>query len=184
MILCRVMSKRVRLKDGRGSIVRLFTAEDKEKVVEMFSSMSKSALEWAMPPYTKERLERGWWSRIQDLIALVAEDKDRIVGYAQISKSSQPRLRGVGELLIYLHQEFHNVGLGTAMTKYLIELAEKENLHRIGLSVVADNKIAIHVYEKMGFKIEGICKDSYFGDDGKYHDTVYMGLILANAKTS
>ncbi|MDH5448131.1 MAG: GNAT family N-acetyltransferase [Candidatus Bathyarchaeota archaeon] len=172
--------KRVRLKNGRESVVRRFTAKDKEKVVEMFASMSKKALEWAMPPYTKDRLERGWWSRIQHLIALVAEYRNRIVGYAQIFKHPNPRHRGIGELLIYLHQDFHNVGLGTAMNEYLIELAKKERLHRIGLSVVADNKIAIHMYEKLGFKIEGICKDAYFGDDGKYHDMGYMGLILTH----
>jgi len=110
--------------------------------------MSKKALEWAMTPYSRERLKRGWWSRIQYLIALVAEYENRIVGYAQIFKYQNPRLREISDLLIYLQQDFHNVGLGTAMTIYLIELARNEGLHRIGLSVVKDNKIAIHMYEK------------------------------------
>jgi len=174
--------RKIRLKDGKESVVRRFTTEDKEKVIEMFASMSEKALEWAMPPYTRDRLESGWWSHMQNLIALIAEHKNRIVGYAQIFKYPNPRRKGIGDMLVYLHQDFHNIGLGTAMTGYLIELAEKEELHRIGLSAVADNRIAIHMYENLGFKIEGIFKDAYFGDDEKYHNMAYMGLILANTK--
>jgi RimJ/RimL family protein N-acetyltransferase len=49
---------------------------------------------------------------------------------------------------------------------------------RIGMRVVADNKPAIHLYEKFGFNAEGVMRDSSFGDDGRYHDEVVMGLVL------
>jgi RimJ/RimL family protein N-acetyltransferase len=65
------------------------------------------------------------------------------------------------------------------MISYLLELAKKENLHRIGLHVIADNKIAIHLYEEFGFKTEGVMRDAYFGADGKYHDEIAMGLVWA-----
>lgn len=64
------------------------------------------------------------------------------------------------------------------MLRRLIELAKKEGLHRIGLQVVVDNKHAIHLYQKMGFKVEGVMKDAYFGEDGKHHDMLVMGLLL------
>ena len=51
-------------------------------------------------------------------------------------------------------------------------------MHRIGLHVIADNKIAVHLYEKFGFRVEGIMRDAYLGADGKYHDEIVMGLIL------
>jgi len=35
----------------------------------------------------------------------------------------------------------------------------------------------------MGFKIEGIMKDAYFGADGNYHDELVMGLILNGRKS-
>ena len=73
------------------------------------------------------------------------------------------------------------MGLGTAMLTKLIELAKKERLHRIGLHVIADSKLAVHLYQKLGFKIEGVMKDAYLGEDGKYHDELVMGLILANS---
>lgn len=68
---------------------------------------------------------------------------------------------GIGELLIYLHQDFHNVGLGTLLTLEAIEVCRKRGLHRIGLSVVADNKPTIRTYKKVGFGQEGTRRESY-----------------------
>jgi RimJ/RimL family protein N-acetyltransferase len=43
---------------------------------------------------------------------------------------------------------------------------------------VADNRRAIKVYEKVGFKKEGIARETFYGDDHRYHDEVEMGLLL------
>ena len=142
----------VELKDGRTVLIREFRIEDKEKLIEMYGVLSDEAVRWAMPPYTRERIER-WLSNLQNLIALVAFYKDKIVGHAHIYKFPHPRRKGTGDLIVYLHQDFHDVGLGTAMLTRLIELAKKEGLHRIGLQVIADNKPAIHLYKKFVFKI-------------------------------
>ncbi|HML03933.1 MAG TPA: GNAT family N-acetyltransferase [Candidatus Bathyarchaeia archaeon] len=167
----------VRLKNGKEVILRSLTAEDEEGLVQMFDSMSDEALRWGLPPYTREVVER-WINNLSNLIALVAEYENRLVGYATIYKYSHPRRKGVSDLGIYLHQDFHNVGLGTAMLNYLLELAKEQKLHRIGLHVIADNKIAIRLYTKFGFKTEGIIKYSYFGADRKYHDEIVMGMTL------
>jgi putative acetyltransferase len=167
-----------KLKDGRTVLIREFRIEDKEKFIEMYESLSVEALRWAMPPYTRERLEKGWLSNLQNLISIVAFYSDKIVGHAQIFKFPHSRLKGTGDLVIYLHQDFHSVGLGTAMLSKLIELAKKERMHRIGLTVVADNKPAINLYKNFGFKIEGVKRDAYFGEDRKYYDEIVMGLIL------
>lgn len=168
----------MRLRDGREVLVRRFNEGDKDGVAEMMASLSEEAVRWGMPPYTRERLERGWWSRMENVTALVAVDGYRVVGYAGLRKFSHLRRMGTSDYLIYLHQDYHNVGLGTAMTRRIVGLARAEGLHRIGLRVVADNEIAIRVYEKVGFVVEGRLRDSYVGDDGRYHDEVHMGLIL------
>ena len=166
-----------KLRDGREVTVRFLTVKDKAGLFGMFSSMSEKALEWGMAPYTMDVIER-WVGNIQNLISLVAEHGDRIVGYASILRFSHPRRRGVGDQLIYLHQDFHGVGLGTAMMEKLLQLAKKEGMHRVELTVVADNTVALHLYRKLGFQTEGRSKDSFLGSDGKYHDMIEMGLIL------
>lgn len=172
-----VEKKRVRLKDGREVTIRFLTIDDKERLLKMFSSMSKEALRWSMAPYTREVIER-WMKNIQNLVPLVAEHDSLIIGYASIFKFTHPRRKGIGDLLIYLHQDFHGVGLGTVMTEVLLELAKEHGIHKLSLYVVADNEIGVHLYEKFGFEIEGKMKDAFFGEDRKYHEMLIMGKIL------
>jgi L-amino acid N-acyltransferase YncA len=110
----------VELKDGREVVVRRFIEGDKDGVAEMMASLSDETVRWGMPPYTRERLERGWWSRMENVLALVTLDGGRIAGYAGLRKFSHPRRRGNSDYVIYLHQDYHNVGLGTAISKRII----------------------------------------------------------------
>ncbi len=168
---------KLRLKDGREVEVRFLRADDKSGLFHMFSSMSSDALEWSMAPYTMDVVQR-WIGNLHNLIPLIAEHDKKVVGYASIYKPPHQRRKGVGDLIVYLHQNFHNVGLGTAMMKKLLQLAKKEGMHKIELSVVADNEVAVHLYEKFGFKTEGVSKGSFYGRNEKYHDMVHMGLLL------
>jgi putative acetyltransferase len=131
-----------------------------------------------MAPYTKDVIER-WMKDLPNMIPLVSEYQGKIIGQAVIHKLPHPCKKGIGELSIYLHDDFQNVGLGTALTKKILKLAKNEKMHKIELGVVAENKIAMHLYEKCGFQVEGRSKDNFCGRDGKYHDAVKMGLILS-----
>jgi RimJ/RimL family protein N-acetyltransferase len=171
---------KVRLKGGRFVVIRDFQIVDKEKLVEMYASLSSEAVRWGMPPYTRDVIDR-WIGNLQNLTILIAVCDDKIVGHAQLFKLPHPRRKGTCNLVIYLHQDFHNQGLGTTMLTELLHLARSERLHRINLQVIADNEQAVHLYEKFGFTIEGRMKDSYLGEDGKYHDELAMGLILPSS---
>ena len=166
------------LKDGRVVQIREFRMEDKEKLFEMYESLSPEAVHWGTPSYTRDRIERNWLNNLQNMIPLVAFYGDKLVGHAQIFKFPHARRKGTGDLAMYLHQDFQNVGLGTVILAELLKLARKEEMHRIGLHVIAVDKIAVRLYEKISFKVEGVLKDSYLGADGKYHDEIAMGLIL------
>ncbi len=50
------------------------------------------------------------------------------------------------------------------------------NLHRIELEVFAEHARARHVYEKIGFQVEGVRRDAQYRR-GRYRDLVVMGLL-------
>ena len=155
----------------------MFRPGDKEALIAMYASMSPEAIKWGLPPYDRARIER-WTSNPTNSIILIARLEETVVGHLQVFQFPFDRRKGVAELFIYIHQDFQNAGLGTAMMMRAIELAKDQGLHRFGLTVVADNHRAIKVYEKVGFKKEGTARDTFYGDDERYHDEVQMGITL------
>lgn len=49
-------------------------------------------------------------------------------------------------------------------------------LHRVGLEVYAFNERAVHVYRKIGFVQEGVCRDVLLLD-GERYDSVIMSIL-------
>jgi RimJ/RimL family protein N-acetyltransferase len=165
------------LRDGRVVTVREFKREDFASMLVMFQSLSKEALQFGRPPYDQPRLER-WVSGLEGGILLLALDRANVVGVSMIFGRALARLKGVGELVIYIHQGYHGQGLGSFLTRTILLEAKRRGFHRVGLEVVADNVAAIKMYERAGFLREGRLKDAFFGDDGKYHDELVMGILL------
>ena len=81
-------------------------------------------------------------------------------------------------MFIYIgNLEYWGKGYGTQALKLLIEFAfNKINLHMLYLEVFSYNKGAIKTYEKLGFKKDGILRQSKF-QDGKYYDKIIMSKI-------
>lgn len=74
-------------------------------------------------------------------------------------------------------KEYWGKGYGTESLKMLLEYAFLElNLHRVSLRVFSLNERAIHIYNKLGFMIEGIIRESLYRN-GKWHDIIIMGIL-------
>ena len=165
------------LKDGRTVTIRTYKPGDKERLVSMYADLSQESLRWSMPPYNRERIDR-MTSDLENRIIVLGFVGPKVVGHLQISLATNARFRGTGDLFIYLHQDFQNAGLGASLMNEAIEIARARRVHRVELTVVADNHRAIRLYEKMGFHREGLKRENYLGEDGKYHDEVEMGILL------
>jgi len=76
-----------------------------------------------------------------------------------------------------VHDDYQDKGIGTALTKHMIQIARKKGLRKITLKVLTQNKKAIHVYEKCGFKIEAkLQKENFI--NGRYCDDYVMSVFL------
>lgn len=73
--------------------------------------------------------------------------------------------------------DYWGKGYGTDTTRIVVRYGFMElNLHRIELIVFDYNKRAIRVYEKVGFKHEGVRRQAHFRD-GEYHDVHLMSIL-------
>jgi RimJ/RimL family protein N-acetyltransferase len=73
--------------------------------------------------------------------------------------------------------EVYGRGYGTEATRLLLGHAfDTLGLHRIELEVYAFNHRARHVYEKLGFRVEGTRREALHWE-GARHDAIVMGLL-------
>ena len=108
---------------------------------------------------------------------LVAEIEGEVVGVIGLHTSSRPRVNHKAEVGMMVHDDWQGKGVGAALMRAVIELADKWlNLTRIELSVFTDNESAIALYRKFGFEIEGTLR-KYAFRDGEFVDAFAMARI-------
>lgn len=109
-------------------------------------------------------------------IGLKTDDGD-IKGYSFVHISSVAKIKHIGYIITGIENNYHHQGYATQMFEEIIKWAKNKGLRRLELTVLTHNNPAIKLYEKMGFKIEGIKRQSIYMD-GLYHDELYMAMLL------
>ena len=86
-----------------------------------------------------------------------------------------------GEYGIFIGEESaRGKGYARFATKEILKYGFEElNLHRIHLTVMADNISAIKSYKNSGFVVEGILRDAYLKDD-KFIDILMMSILKSD----
>lgn len=68
-------------------------------------------------------------------------------------------------------------GAGRFMLNGILEYVFRElKAHRLWLDVFETNARAIHVYESLGFRREGVLREAIFRD-GEYHTQILMSIL-------
>ena len=86
-----------------------------------------------------------------DDIMLLAKNDNKIVGCASLSRLPR-RMKHRGDFAISVAKNYWNKGIGSKLLYNIIAFARENNFEIIDLQVRSDNKRAIHLYEKYGFK--------------------------------
>lgn len=104
---------------------------------------------------------------------VAAWEDHRIVAMLGVSGQARPRTRHVGTLALSVRQSHWGCGLGTALTRIALDLARELRFSRIQLEVRRDNHRARRLYERFGFRIEGV-RSGVYQVDGAFFDEVLM----------
>ena len=109
----------------------------------------------------------------------MAYDGVHMVGQIGIRGGSYLRTQHVGKIEMFIHKEYRRQGLGRLLLERSIEwCVQKSRLRKLELSVFADNKPAISLYQSIGFKEEGRLRGSFLEANNRLRDNVLMGLFL------
>ena len=113
----------------------------------------------------------------QGYVSLVCEIDNKLVGYVVGFTFEVNRRKYCMSIAIAMLQDYSSKGMGTELMKELIKRGKDKGITRFELDVSVKNKIAINLYKKMGFVIEGERKNSYI-IDGEFDDDYIMAKII------
>jgi acetyltransferase len=158
MVICpypKEYERFVLLRGGRPVLLRPIRPEDEPMHEEMFSTLS---------PETRRFRFFGPVKETHEMLAHYTQiDYDREMAIiAELNEGGRKRMAGVARLIadpynetaeyaIVLGDPWQRQGLGTIMTRYMLEIARNRGIKRVYAYTLEDNADMLHLFEKFRF---------------------------------
>lgn len=170
------------VKDGLSTVLRIATPEDYDSSIETYREVASERIYLnteETAPDIKETWTKRWVQNGKINLFAISEVDGKIVGGVVLSPySHSPKTSHVRILGMWIIREYRGKGIGNAMMSYAIKWAkESGTVKKITLGVWSTNIVAISLYMKSGFHIEGSHRNIAL-INGEYVDEILMALDL------
>lgn len=170
----------VRFLEGTKVYLRPIELADTDWYYASIYDKSTRRLTGTQKHYTREQIASYIEGKSRDsssvLLLIVACEDDQPVG--DIAIQDIDTMNRNANIRIAINNDKHQgKGYGTEALQLMLDYGFGIlNLHRIELNVFSYNERAVHVYEKMGFKREGVQREALYYDH-QYHDSILMSIL-------
>jgi RimJ/RimL family protein N-acetyltransferase len=163
--------------------IREIREEDSEDFLTLCRQLDGESKFMMLEPGERTTTLEQQKQRIQELnstenqVIFVAEENGVLAGYLAAMGGRYARNKHEAYIVAGILERFTSQGIGTAFFERLDTWAREHGIHRLELTVMVHNQRGVGLYQKMGFEIEGIKRDS-LRVDGVYVDEYYMGKLV------
>ena len=173
----------ISIKDklGRTVILRNARPEDSAALIEYLRTTSAETPYLIREPeeitITEEQENQFIQAKIdaeRELMLVAFIDGKHIGNCSLMSIAPYKRYSHRCDVAIALYKEFCGCGIGKAMLQTVLDVAKNIGYEQAELEVMAENKDAIAMYEKLGFKRFGTFPDNMKYAEGSYMDAYWM----------
>ena len=113
---------------------------------------------------------------------LVFEESNEVLGFATFGPfRAWPAYKYSIEHSVYVHPNYRNHGVGTALMKEIIRIADKREYATLVAGIDGFNENSIKMHEKMGFEYSGTITRAGF-KFGKWLNLVFYQINLSGPK--
>ena len=114
----------------------------------------------------------------RDAVGAMARRSGKIVGFTVLQRDRAPWKRHVGSILVVVAPDARGLGLGTMLVHRTMLLADELGLQKIVARMLVEDRDTVRVFEKLGFRHEGLLIDHARASDGTLYDIAYMGVSI------
>lgn len=165
-------------------IIREIKESDAAAYLALCRRLDRESSNMLLEPEERTISEEGQLERIRaglkdgrSTLLVAEDDRGELAGYLALKGSRLKRIRHVAYLVIGVLKRYHRQGIGTALFQAAESWARLRNIHRLELTVRADNEAAQGLYRKAGFSEEGVRRQALYVA-GRYVDELYMSRLL------
>jgi len=162
--------------------IRKIQKEDSEKYLEFMKKLDNETKYMMYEPDERKSTLKDIEEMVvsldaSDSILLIAVDNNDIVGFISAERGFANRIKHIAYIVTGILKGYRGKHIGTRLFEALEVWARHNGIFRFELTVMTHNEAAIHLYKKMGFKVEGIKEKSMIVDE-ELVDEYYMGKLL------
>ncbi len=162
--------------EGKEVTLRLMTASDRDALLDFGRHLPESDLLFLAVDITQEEAVDDWIRRIENghIRTILVEMDGRLVGHGSLLHEEQVWTRHLGGMILLLAPEVRGMGLGNILAGELFAHAGELKLRKVMARMAAEQRGAIQVFEKLGFKIEALLADCVIDRNDRTHDLIIM----------
>lgn len=170
------MHKNLELKDQTKVVIRELTAEDLDRSLAFFESLSAADRAYLRRDVTKREVVERRIAECGSGVAerLVAVVDSRIVADGALELSGEDWKQHVGELRLIVASPHRRQGLGALMARELYRLAIGAKVEEIVAKMMRPQTAAQSIFKRLGFREEAVLPDYVKDLEGKRHDLIVM----------
>ncbi len=159
--------------------IRSAKVEDAEKIVELLTNagsesphLSYGEQEFDVSIKQEEKIIK-MFRKNHNAALIVVDLAGEIIALATIDGDGYQKVCHNCEVAMVVAKAYWGQKVGMTLMNYLLKRAQKMEKTNVYLSVKADNKRAINLYESFGFQQFG-CQKNYFKVDNQEIDLLHM----------
>jgi L-amino acid N-acyltransferase YncA len=166
--------------DGKTHTLRLMTNQDREAMLKFARSLPEDDLLFLAIDITEADAVDNWIENIEKrrLHTILVECEGKLVGHGSLIHEEQVWTRHLGGMILLLAPETRGKGLGNILAGELFGYAEEIGLRKVMARMASEQKGAIQVFEKLGFKAEALLTDCVIDRKDRTHDLIIMSYDL------
>ena len=170
-------AKEALLISGEKVLFKLLEPADQQALLNFFGQVSEQEAETLRHDVRDPETVAAWVRELDyhKVVPLLAFDEgaEAVVGAASLHLQ-QGVYRHVADIRIMVSSEYRRLGLGSAMIKELVGVADRLRLHFIRAEILSDNPLAIKAFRQLGFEVKCTLDDYFMSMSGKTRDVVLL----------
>jgi len=175
-LLIKRYPKKVLLDDKSEIIFRPLRKADEKSLADFFSNLPLKDRVCLKEDVADPKVIEKWIIDLDydNVLPIVAVDDRRIVGDATLHFSPMGWTKHQGEIRITTDINYRVRGLGTRLTKDIMNIAQELGLEQLSIEISPELQEAFLLCQKLGFQQEAVLKGFIVDLEGNETDLVLM----------